>query len=104
MQVKPTPDEAQRRLRIDGALVDDLVAAIDQAYAEAVMVLDGYLYEDLAAVVLAGDERGIVVTADIIAAQLLLADVLVGANDQAAKDSKRATALTILRRHRNRGC
>lgn len=103
MDVKPTVEQALRRLRLDDELSEDLRDAIDQAHAEALRVLDGKLYPDEAALIAAQDVRGIVVTADIIAAQLLLADALVGNNDQRERDSKRSAAMTILRLHRNMG-
>lgn len=104
MEVKPTVPQALLRLRLDDSLADDLTDALDQAYAEAVAFLDGDLYASGAARSAAEDLRGIVVTADIISAQLLLADALVGTNDVQARDSKRTAAFNILRRHRNMGC
>ncbi|WP_052712031.1 hypothetical protein [Paracidovorax citrulli] len=103
MDVKPTVEQALRRLRLDDELSDDLRDAIDQAHAEALRVLDGKLFPDEEALIVAQDLRGIVVTADIIAAQLLLADALVGNNDQRERDSKRSAAMAILRLHRNMG-
>lgn len=103
MPIKPTPEEAQTRLRLDSALAGDLAAAIDQAHAQAVKYLDGALYADQAALTTAADPRGIVCTADIIAAQLLLVDVLVGNNSAADRDDKRVAAHNILRPHRNLG-
>ena len=103
MPVKPTPEEAALRLRLDADLAADLPGAIDQAHAEAQAFLDGTLYVDQAAADGAADTRGIVCTPDIIAAQLLLVDVLIGANTSAEVQDKRAAAMTMLRRHRNLG-
>ena len=103
MPVKPTPEEAALRLRLDADLAADLPGAIDQAHAEAQAFLDGALYENQAAADGAGDLRGIVCTPDIIAAQLLLVDALIGANTSAEVQDKRAAAMTMLRRHRNMG-
>ena len=103
MPVKPTPEEASLRLRLDADLAADLPGAIDQAHAEAQAFLDGTLYANQAAADGAGDLRGIVCTPDIIAAQLLLVDVLVCNNSTQDRQDKRAAALTILRRHRNMG-
>lgn len=103
MPVKPTPEEAELRLRLDSDLATDLPTAINQAHAEAQAFLDGTLYVDQAAADGAADPRGIVCTPDIIAAQLLLVDVLVGNNSTQDRQDKRAAALTILRRHRNMG-
>ena len=47
--------------------------------------------------------RGIICTPDIIAAQLLLVDVLVGNNDTKAQQAKRDAAYAMLRYHRNVG-
>lgn len=103
MPVKPTPEEAALRLRLDADLAADVPGAIDQAHAEAQAYLDGTLYETQAAADAAADLRGIVCTPDIIAAQLLLIDTLVGNNSTQDRQDKRAAALTILRRHRNMG-
>lgn len=103
MPVKPTVEDAQRRLRIDDALLVDLQSAIDQAHAQAETFLDRRLYasaEDLAA---ADDLTGIVATADIIAAQLLLIDVLVANNSLQERESKEAAARSMLRPHRRQG-
>lgn len=104
MAVKPTVPQALRRLRLDDDLAEDLADALDQAHAQAETFLDGKLYETEQAKVAAQDPRGIVATADITAAQLLLADVLVGANDAAAAERKKKAALDLLRPHRNVGC
>ena len=103
MPVKPTPEEAALRLRLDADLAADLPGAIDQAHAEAQAFLDGALYENQAAADGAADLRGIVCTPDIIAAQLLLVDALIGVNTSAEVQDKRAAAMTMLRRHRNMG-
>jgi hypothetical protein len=99
----PTVDQALRRLRIDEDLAEDVEDAIIQTKAEVEVYLDGTLYADPQALVDAQDARGIVCTPDIIAAQLLLIDVLVGANDVKAQQSKREAAYNMLRRHRNMG-
>lgn len=103
MPIKPTPAEAILRLRLDDSLDGDLNSAIAQAHAQAVAFLDGSLYDDAAAREAAADLRGIVCTPDIIAAQLLLVDVLVGNNGLQDKDAKEKAAYNMLRFHRNMG-
>ncbi|SFB96589.1 hypothetical protein SAMN05216344_106120 [Polaromonas sp. OV174] len=103
MPIKPTVEEAQRRLRIDADLAADLESAIDQAHAEALAFLDLSLYADDAALAAAADASGIVATADIIAAQLLLTDALVGNNSLQDRESKREAARNMLRPHRRMG-
>jgi hypothetical protein len=52
MNIKPTADEAQRRLRIDSddELVHDMIDAIDEAHAEMLAFLDrAAVYPDAAA-------------------------------------------------------
>jgi hypothetical protein len=100
--VKPTLEQALRRLRLDENLTEDVTDAIEQAHAQAEAFLDGTLYETVVAATAAA--KGIFATADIIAAQLLLVDVLVAANDADAKKLKTEAAYNILRRHRNMGC
>jgi hypothetical protein len=101
LDVKPGLEEAKRRLRIDDELAVDLQFAIDQAHAEAEAFLDGVLYADEEAC--GDDAAGILVAPDIIAAQLLLADALVGSNDVQNRVNKREAAFSILRRHRRMG-
>lgn len=103
MPIKPTPEQARIRLRLDDDLDADLQDAIDQSHAEAVKYLDGKLYADEGALQAAQDPKGIVVGADIINAQLLLVDCAVGANGLKERESKRAAAFSILRQHRNQG-
>lgn len=103
METKPTPAQALIRLRLDADLAPDLPDAIEQAHAEAVKYLDGKLYADESEVIQAADVKGIVVSADIINAQLLLVDAALGNNALQDRESKRTTAFTILRRHRNMG-
>lgn len=103
MPIKPTSDEAMLRLRIDADLAGDVASAIDQAHAQALAFLDGQLYADRAALTAAADPMGIVVTADIIAAQLLLVDALVGNNSLQDRDDKRRAAKDMLLPHRNMG-
>lgn len=103
MPIKPTPEAAMRRLRLDDGLAGDLADAIEQAHAEALSHLDGALYESEAAKTAADDARGIVCTPDIIAAQLLLVDVLVGNNSVQDRQAKQTAAEAMLRRHRNMG-
>lgn len=130
MNIKPTVEEAQRRLRIDDALADDLALAIDQAYAQALTFLDrDALHADAAAFKAAVDaaraaldaetdeeaalqladdlariQTGMVVTPDLIAAQLMLIDVLVGANSLQEREGKQTAAESMMRRHRRAGC
>ena len=103
MPIKPTPADAIQRLRLDDSLNGDIGNAIDQAHAQAVAFLDGALYEDAAARDAAADLRGIICTPDIIAAQLLLVDVLVGNNSTQDREDKKAAAFNMLRLHRNMG-
>ena len=103
MPIKPTPADAILRLRLDGSLDGDIGNAIDQAHAQAVAYLDGALYADAGALEAAADLRGIICTADIIAAQLLLVDALVGRNSVQDREDKRTGAFNMLRMHRNMG-
>jgi hypothetical protein len=103
MPIKPTPADAILRLRLDDSLDGDISNAIDQAHAQAVAFMDGALYEDAAARDAAADLRGIICTPDIIAAQLLLVDVLVGNNSAQDRELKEAGAFNMLRLHRNMG-
>jgi hypothetical protein len=114
MTIKPSLDAAMVRLRIDSDLAEDLDRALGEAVAEAEVYLDGQLFasadERTAAVAAATTDeakaeaaRGIVVTEDIHAAMMMLADAAVGDNDQANRESKRTAATHILRRHRNKG-
>lgn len=98
---RPTPEQAMRRLRLDDAIADELPDAIEQAQAEAVKYLDGPLV--LTAAEVQTTPRAILCTPDIISAQLLLVDALIGANTIVEQQSKRGAALNILRRHRNQG-
>lgn len=99
----PTLEAAMLRLRIDDDLSEDVKAAIPQAKSEAEAFLDGTLYANAQAREAAADIKGIICTPSIIAAQLLLIDVLVGANDLKAQQTKREAAYSMLRRHRNMG-
>lgn len=103
MPIKPTPEEATLRLRLDDSLAGDISNAIDQAHAQVAAILDGALYADAAALAAASDPCGIVCTPDIIAAQLLLVDVLVGSNTVQDREAKERAALNLLRLHRNMG-
>lgn len=132
MNIKPSVYEAINRLRLDNDLLDDLEAGIEQVHAEALAFMDRpALYPDagsmataiasaqtaLDAATLAGDAADIaaaqtaleavnacmVVTADIIAAQLLLLDVAVGSNTLADREEILRRAESILRRHRRAG-
>lgn len=101
MPIKPTVDEAMERLRLDEDLRTDLESAIPQAHAQAEAYLDGVLYETAAKRSEAGDPRGIVCTPDIIAAQLLLADALVGSSSSKDREALREAAYNMLFIHRN---
>jgi hypothetical protein len=125
MNLKPSLNEAADRLRIDGDLLSDLQSAIDQAHDEVLVFLGRPLYPDAAARTAAiaaaqaafdaeEDEEvadqlaqdlsyvksGIVVTHDIHAATLLLADRLVGNNtpDDAAKKEQAAQNILYKRK------
>lgn len=128
MDVKPSLEAAARRLRIDGDLLLDLQDALEQAHDEALAYLDRPLFADAAALTtaiaaaqaaldaatddevadqlaqdLARAKTGIVVTQDIIAAQLLLADRLVGDNDGAERERKEQAAYALMRQRRRHG-
>lgn len=149
MPIKPTIEEAQRRLRIDAEteLVTDLATALEGAFDEMLTFLDrDAIYEDATAMAVAvasaqavldaaiaacdvaeatGDaaaiaaarevvltataaldrvKTGMVIKADLITAQLLLADVAVGSNTLQDRESKQTAAENIMRRHRKPGC
>lgn len=99
----PTLEAAMLRLRIDEDLAADVQAAIPEAKAEAEAFLDGTLYATEQARDAALDCKGIVIRADIIAAQLLLVDAIVHSNTDEGADLKRTRAFSMLRRHRNMG-
>ena len=125
METKPTLEQAAARLRIDESVRADLADALDQAHDEALAYLDRPLYPDrdsrLAAIAQAqaalatavgGDaiaeagealvlaKAGIVITHDLIAAQLLLADRLVGDNDASESEAKERAAHNLMRPRR----
>lgn len=104
MKIKPTLDEVQTRLRLDDALMEDVQGAIEQAYAGQLAHLDrAALHPDsasLAAAVAADPAHtGMVCTPDLIAAQLLRIDALVGANTVADRDAKETAAQRMESRH-----
>ena len=99
----PSLESAMRRLRIDEDLQEDVADAIPAAKAEAEAFLDGKLYATEQALQDAQNPKGILCTADIIAAQLLLVDAQVNDNTDEGADLKRTRAFTMLRRHRNMG-
>lgn len=101
MPIKPTIEETMDRLRLDEDLRDDVERAVEQAHAQALVYLDGTLYESVDAKQASGDKRGIVCTPDIIAAQLLLVDALVGSAAHSDKKSLRDAAYAMLFIHRN---
>ncbi len=124
MDVKPSLEAAALRLRTDDDLLPDLQAAIDQAHAEALVYLDRPLHPDAAARLnaiaqaqaalteaeaslnadaiaeatqaLKVAKTGMVCTPDILAAQLLLADRLIGGNDGDEAERKEAAARRML--------
>ncbi len=121
MDLKPSLQEAAARLRMDDDLLPDLQAAIDQAHDEMLAYLDRPLHPDAAALAAAiaaaraalvaavtpeeiaeaqaeldVQKGGIVVTHDIHAATLLLADRLCGDNDGTERERKEAAAHNIL--------
>ncbi|CAN7202176.1 hypothetical protein LJR118_000607 [Acidovorax sp. LjRoot118] len=103
MEIKPSLAMALLRLRIDDGLSADLQNALDQAHAATLKYLDGKLYPDAVSLAAANDPKGIEVTADMIAAQLLWADALMGNNSLADRESKTKAAKDMLRPHRNQG-
>lgn len=110
MNIKPSTAEAQIRLRLDSdaLITQDLESAIEQAYAQTLTMLDrSALHENTAQLEAALEvdplHTGMVCTADIIAAQLLLVDALIGANSLKDRDEKSKAALYILYPHRRLG-
>jgi len=128
MDLKPTTEEAAARLRIDDALLVDLSRAIDQAHQEVLAYIDRPLHADddaLAAAIaaaqaqldaattdaavaaattaLAREKTGIVVTQNIHAATMLLADRLMGDNDGTEATRKETAAHNMLQPHRRMG-
>ena len=101
--VKPTPEEALLRLRLDADLAADVSNAIPQAYAETVKYLDGPLFATEQEATDSGNPKAIVCDECIIAAQLLLVDVLAGPNTTREKADKRKAAYDMLRLYRNQG-
>lgn len=104
MNITPSLDDVQTRLRLDDALIEDVQSAIEQAHAAQLAHLDrAALHPDAAslAAARAGDplHTGMVVTPDLIAAQLLRIDALVGANTMADRDAKEAAAQRMEHRH-----
>ena len=104
MNIKPSLEEAQTRLRLDDALIEDLGSAIEQAYAQQLHQLDrAALHPDAAALAAALQadpaHTGIVVTPDLIAAQLLRIDVLIGANTMDDREAKEKAAERMEHRH-----
>ncbi|MGE8491557.1 hypothetical protein [Comamonas sp.] len=102
-QVKPTKEQALRRLRLDDSLADDVADAIEQAFALTEKYLDGPLYVNALAAAESGNPKAIVCTADIIAAQLLLVDSLCGPNSVVDQTTKKQAAYDMLRIRRNQG-
>ncbi|RMX06717.1 hypothetical protein D8I35_09455 [Corticibacter populi] len=97
---QPTVEEALLRLRLDADLVDDVANAIPQARAQVESYLKGPLCADaeaVAAAIAAGSRNATLCTPDVIAAQLLFVDVLVGSNDIQAQESKRTAAYAMLK-------
>ncbi|WP_395026593.1 hypothetical protein [Comamonas odontotermitis] len=101
--VKPTKEEALQRLRLDDGLAGDVEGAIEQAHAQTLKYLDGPLFATQEAADASGNPKAILCTADIVAAQLVLVDVLCGPNSVEDQDRKRTAAYNMLRLHRNHG-
>jgi hypothetical protein len=130
--IKPGINTAMQRLRLDDSLIDDVRSAIDEAYAETLTQLDRVaLHVDAAALAAAiapaqaaltaaeltqnADliaaaqaeldrvSTGMVVTDDLITAQLLLVDVRVGSNSGDDVARKQRAADVMLYRHRRLG-
>lgn len=104
MSVKPTPDQAIQRLRLDDDLTVDLQYAIEQAHAQMLEHLDRHVLhadESELEAALATDpaHTGAVCTPSLIAAQLLLIDVLVGSNSAQERESKEEAAKRLMRPH-----
>lgn len=105
MPIKPTIEQAAQHLRLDYYESAALQDAIDQAYAELLAMLDCQALHataaDLAAAIAADPAHvGMVCTADLIKAQLLLIDVGVGNNDDKAAERKQTAAVNLAQRHR----
>jgi hypothetical protein len=128
MDLKPTTEEAAARLRIDDALLVDLSRAIDQAHQEVLAYIDRPLHTDAAALAAAiaaaqaqldaattdaavaaataaldRQKTGIVVTQNIHAATMLLADRLMGDNEGTEAARKETAAHHMLQLHRRMG-
>ncbi len=103
MPTKPTVESALFRLRIDDDLRGDVADAIEQAFAQAETYLDRPLYASKQEATDSGSLRALVCTPDIIAAQLLLVDALVGANSVKDQAAKRDAAFDMLFPHRYTG-
>lgn len=101
--VVPSVEQVMLRLRLDDDLALDVESAIPEAQAEAQSILERRLYASEADLVAAADPHGLVVTADITAAMLLLIDAAVGANRSDAAEVKRGRAEQILLRRAYRG-
>lgn len=101
--VVPSVGQVMQRLRLDDDLALDVENAIPEAQAEAQSILERRLYASEADLVAAADPCGLVVTADITAAMLLLIDAAVGANRSDAAEVKRGRAEQILLRRAYRG-
>jgi hypothetical protein len=104
MSITPSIEEVQTRLRLDDALIEDVQSAIEQAHAAQLAHLDRAALHpdaDSLAQAKAADplHSGIVVTPDLIAAQLLRIDALVGANTMDDRDAKEAAAQRMELRH-----
>lgn len=103
MPIKPTVEGALFRLRIDEDLRGDVEEAIEQAFSQAQTYLDRPLFASKQEAVDSGIPRAMVCTPDIIAAQLLLVDALVGANSVKDQADKRDAAFDMLFPHRYTG-
>ena len=105
MSTRPAPLLVCDRLRIEpgtelAAQVPDL---IEQAHAEMLACLDRAVYPTAAALSASGDARGIVITPDLLNAQVLLVGVYLDGPGTQEAERQHAAAMRLLQRHRLMG-
>lgn len=105
MPLQPTLDQVKQRLRIDdqAGLDTQLADLIVQAHAEMLAHLDRAVYADQAALDAQDDPTGIVVTDDMINAQILLVGAHLDEAGTPEGERMHAAALRLLQRHRRMG-
>lgn len=105
MSTRPAPSLVCDRLRIDAgdALAAQVPALIEQAHAEMLAVLDRAVYPDAVAQAAAADPRGILITPDLLNAQVLLVGVYLDGPGTPEAERQHAAAMRLLQRHRLMG-